>query len=76
MGPLRPYLTKIFLAWDWWRASSANLRKSVGKRRQGFGKGGQGKEEKRGRGGWGMARKKEGGVGRWVGDDVIKNNKK
>ena len=37
----------------------------------------QGKEEKkRGGVGGGWQEKKEGGVGRWVGDDVIKKNKK
>ena len=52
------------LAWDWWRASSANLRqifgKIVGKRRQGFGKGRQGKEEKKREGGDGKKERREG----------------
>ena len=81
MGYLRPYFPKIFLASDWWRASSEifenlrkNLRKSVGKRRQGFGKGGQGKEEKK-REGWVEEGKKEGRVG-GARDDVIEKNKK
>ena len=60
MGPLRPYFPKL-------TSSSGNLRKIVGKGRQG-------KEEKRGRGGWGMGRKNEGGVGE-VSDDVIEKIK-
>ena len=69
MGYLRPYFPKM-------TSSSENRRKSVGKRRQGFGKGGQGKEEKKREGWVGDGQKKEGGVGRWVGDDVIKKIKK
>ena len=69
MGPLRPDFPK-------WTSSSGNLRKksseSVGK---GWGRVGKARREKGGRSGWGMARKKEGGVGRCVGDDVIKKKK-
>ena len=36
---------------------------------------GQGKEEKKREGWVGDGQKKEGGVGRWVGDDVIKKIK-
>ena len=32
MGYIRPYFPKIFLASDWWRASSENLRKNLRKR--------------------------------------------
>ena len=52
------------LAWDWWRASSENLRKVSA---------GQG-EKKRGGVGGGRTGKKEGRVG-WVGDDVIEKIK-
>ena len=55
-----------------------NLRKSVGKRRQGFGKGGQGKAEKKQGGvGGGWPEKKRGGVGKWVmtSSKKIKNKK-
>ena len=55
---MRPYFPKIFLASDWpLRKSSEKSSESVGKAsaRQGG--------KKAGRGGWGMVRKKEGGVG-------------
>ena len=44
--------------WLW--IGGEDLRKIVGKRRQGFGNGRQGKRKKEGNGGWGKARKKEG----------------
>ena len=62
-----------FLASDWWRGSSENLGKVSARARESsgiFGKGSgivgnlrQGKRKNSGRGGWGKARKKEGGVG-------------
>ena len=62
MGPFRPNFPKM-------TSSSENRREIFGKAsaRQG--------RKKAGRRGWGMARKKEGGVGRWVGDDIIKKIK-
>ena len=67
MGYFRPDFPKIFLASDWWRASSeifGNLRKSSEKSSESVGKAwaGQG-GKKAGRGGWGRVRKKRGGVG-------------
>ena len=67
------------LASDWWRGSSENLRESSARvrewsARQEEKKRGK-KKKKEGRGGWGKARKKEGGVG-GVGDDVIEKIKK
>ena len=81
MGYIRPDFPKLTSQMSWLLIGGEHLRKSVGKivgnLRKIFGKGGQGKAKKKaGRGGWGKARKKEGGVGRWVGDDVIKKNKK
>ena len=61
------------LAWDWWRASSANLRKNRRKAsarvREGSARQG-GKKE----GGLGWQERKKGGVS-GVGDDVIKKIK-
>ena len=67
MGYLRPDFPRL-------TSSSENRRKSVGKRRKWSEKRRQGKEEKSGEGWVGEGQKKEGGVGRWVGDDVIKKN--
>ena len=73
MGYLRPYFPKIFLASDWWRASSeifGNLRKSSEKSSESVGKGwgwvGKARRKKSREGWVGKARKKsrEG----WVGD--------
>ena len=47
-------------SYTWLWIGGEDLRKIVGKRRQGFGNGRQGKKKKEGRGGWGKARKKEG----------------
>ena len=74
MGYFRPDFPKIFLASDWWRASSeifGNLRKNLRKASE---KRGQGKAEKKqgGVGGGGSEKRGEG----WVGDDVINKNKK
>ena len=67
MGYLRPLFPKM-------RSFSEHLRKSVGNLRKSVGKRGQGKGEKKegGLGGGRQERKREG----WVGDDVIKKNKK
>ena len=84
MGPYRPNLTKMTSQISWLLIGGEDLRKIIGKRRQGFGNHRQGKRKKEGRGGWGKARKKE-GRGGWgkdkksaeggVGDDVIEKIK-
>ena len=67
MGPLRPYFPKMTSQMSWLRIGGEDLRKIVGKRRQGFGNRRQGKrKKKRGGVGWGrQERKREGWVG-WV----------
>ena len=68
MGYLRPDFPKIFLASDWWRASSEKLRKIFGKGRKSIGKA----RRKKSREGWvGEGQKKEGRVG-GARDDIIK----
>ena len=64
MGPLRPYFPKLTSQMSWLGIGGEDLRKIVGKRRQGFGKGRQGKEEKSGEG-WVGEGKKERGRGEW-----------
>ena len=71
MGPLRPYFPKLTSQMSWLRQASARVREWSARQ----------EEKKEGRGGWGKARKKEGGVGGGrtknqggvggVGDDVI-----
>ena len=69
MGYFRPDFPKIFLASDWWRASSeifGNLRKSSEKSSESVGKAWAGQGGKKSREGWvGEGQKKE-GRGGWV----------
>ena len=62
MGYFRPNFPKIFLASDWWRASSEIFGKIFGKASE---KRGQGKAEKK-QGGVGGEGQKKAGRGGWV----------
>ena len=78
MGYIRPDFPKLTSRMSWLLIGGEHLRKNVGKivgnLRKIFGKGGQGKAKKKqgGVGGGRPERRREG----WVGDDVIKKNKK
>ena len=83
MGYFRPDFPKIFLASDWWRASSEIFGKIFGNRRKSVGKAsekrGHGKAKKKKQGGVGGEKttKKKEGRGGWVmtSSKKIKNKK-
>ena len=70
MGYIRPDFPKMTSSSE---KSSGIVGKASEKRRKSVGK--ARRKKKAGRGGWGEDHKKERGEG-WVGDDVIKKNKK
>ena len=73
MGPFRPYFPKLTSQMSWLGIGDEDLRKIVGKRRQGLGNGRQGKRKKK-REGWVREGKKKRGEG-WVGR-VMTSSKK